>query len=223
WADKRERITIYPSATLFEFASADDANEALARGLPGTRVADRLVVVPSEDGVDFRHFRLTGTRDYSLPPEKCVEVDEDGVSLSVDLARSDLLVETELQRFAEPSANAFRENRRLYRMTPASIAASRERGMTLRDLEEWFLQRTGQTLSAAGRLLLNAGQFPPGEMRRQLVLHVITAEVADGLLQWPGTRGLIEDRLGPTTLVVAEENVGQLREKLGELGLSVKG
>src|SRR5262245_40907564 len=31
WADKRDRITIYPSATLFEFAQADDLNEALAR------------------------------------------------------------------------------------------------------------------------------------------------------------------------------------------------
>src|SRR5262249_30616854 len=31
WANKRERITVYPSATLLEFASVEDLNEALAR------------------------------------------------------------------------------------------------------------------------------------------------------------------------------------------------
>src|SRR5262249_2897186 len=75
WADRRERIAVYPCATLFEFASADDLNEALARGLPGVRLTDRLAVVAREDSVDFRHFRLAGTRDYALPPERCVEVE----------------------------------------------------------------------------------------------------------------------------------------------------
>ena len=61
-----------------------------------------LAVVANEGAVDFRHFCLTGTRDYGLPPEKCVEVDADGITLAVDLTRSDLLLEAELQRFAEP-------------------------------------------------------------------------------------------------------------------------
>src|SRR5262249_4219182 len=62
WADKRERISIYPAATLFEFATSDDLNKALARGLPGVRLSERLLAVAGEDGVDFRHFRLMGTR-----------------------------------------------------------------------------------------------------------------------------------------------------------------
>jgi hypothetical protein len=49
----------------------------------------------------FRHFRLTWMRDYALPPEKCVGIEDDGVTLSVDLARSDLLLETEVPRFAD--------------------------------------------------------------------------------------------------------------------------
>src|SRR3712207_7880667 len=52
-------LSIYPSATLFEFTSADDLNEALARGLPGVRVSDRLAVVADEKAVDFRDRKST--------------------------------------------------------------------------------------------------------------------------------------------------------------------
>jgi hypothetical protein len=228
WADKRERIAVYPSATLFEFATADDHNDALARGLPAVRLNDRLAVVPGENGIDFRHFRLTGTRDYGLPPEKCVEVEADGVTLGIDLSRSDLLVETELRRFAEPldgdgpPRRPGATDRRYYRMTLASLGAGRETGLSVRVLEEWFVQRTGTPLSPAGRLLLTANQLGPAALRPQLVLHVPAPEVAEGLLQWPSTRGLIEERLGPTTLVVTEENAAELRQRLRTLGLAIE-
>ncbi len=222
WANKRERITVYPSATLFEFASADDLTAALARGLPGTRVSDRLAVVPSENSVDFRDYRLAGTRDYSLPPERCVDVETDGVTLTIDLSRSDLLVETELQRFAVPVEPSSAQGRRQYRVTPGSAAAGRDSGVSLRVLEEWFQQRTGGSISPAARLLLIGSQVPPGELRARLVLYVATPELADGLVQWPGTRSLIEERLGPTALAVAEENVKTLRERIGQLGMVVE-
>jgi hypothetical protein len=221
WANKRERISVYPSASLFEFASADELNDALARGLPGVRLSDRLAVVTDEGAVDYRNFRLTGTRDYGLPPEKCVEVEPDGVTLSIDLARSDLLLETELHRFAEPLDQAGVNGRRRYRLTPESLAAGRESGLSLRALEEWFTQRSGQPLSASARLLQTASQLPPAELKHVLVLAVATPELADGLMQWPGTRGLIESRLGPTSLAVAEENVEELRRRLGMLGMNL--
>jgi hypothetical protein len=222
WAGKRDRITVYPAGTLFEFASAEELADALARGLPGTPVSERLAVVPSESAVDFRQFRLTGTRDYGLPPEKCVEVEADGVTLQIDLARSDLLVETEMQRFAVPVAGGVKEGRRQYRITPETMTAAREGGLGVRSLEEWFTQRTGGPLPAAARLLLVGSQLPAAGLRRQLVLHLPTVEVADGLLQWPGTRGLIHERLGPTTLVVTEEDAPRLRERLRELGVGVQ-
>jgi len=217
WSDKRERITIYPSATLLEFANAEDLNEALARGLPAVRLADNLAVVVGDDDIDFRHFRLTGTRDYALPPEKCVSVADDGVTLTVDGARSDLLLETELPRFAERISTPSANGQRLYRLTPASLKSS---GVSVGTLETWFQQRTGEPLSAAARLLLTASQTPAPVFRRHLVLHVASPEIADGLLQWPETQGLIESRLGPTALAVAEEKVAALREKLRVAGIT---
>jgi hypothetical protein len=222
WANKRDRISVYPSAALLEFGTTEELNEALARGLPAVRLSERLAVVASEAAIDFRHFRLTGTRDYGLPPERCIEVDGDGVTLTIDLARSDLLLETELQRFAEPLDQAAVNGRRQYRLTPSSLAAGRDSGLSVRALEDWFRQRSGQPLSAAARLLMTGAQAPPAELRRHLVLHVASPEVADGLQQWPGTRELIRVRLGPTALAVAEEDADELRIRLGRLGVSVE-
>lgn len=223
WSNKRERLTVFASAALFEFSTAAEMTEAIARGLPAQRLTDRLAVVASEGDIEFRHFRLTGTRDYCLPPEQCVEVEVDGVTLNVDLIRSDLLLEIEVQRFAELATGPGTHGRRLYRLTPASLAAARHQGVTAAFLSRWFEQRTGRTLSPAARLLLTGGEIPSPELHRQLVLHVASADIGDGLQQWPGTRSLVEARLGPTALAVNENNVGMLKQRLEELGIQVSG
>ncbi len=222
WSSKRERISIYSAGAIFEFASAAEMNEAIARGLPAIRLTDKLAIVADESAIEFKHFRLTGTRDYLLPPEKCVDVEPDGVTLSVDLARSDLLLETELQRFAEPMPTANGQARGQYRLTPASIALTRQQGLTLSYLETWFAQRTGMPISAAALLLMSGPDTVAVELRRQLVLHVANQHLADGLQQWPGTRDLMVARLGPRTLAVAEESVPLLAERLKELGVAVR-
>jgi hypothetical protein len=218
WSNKRERISVYPAAALFEFASAADLQEALARGLPAVRISDCLAAVANESDIDYRHFRLTATRDYCHPLEKCVEIEPDGVTLNIDLTRSDLLLETELQRFAE--ALPARDGRRRYQLTPTSLAAAREQGSNVQTLESWFWQRSGQSLSAAARLLLTGGESA-AHLRRQFVLHVPSAETADGLQQWPGTRALILERVGPMALLILEEHAAALLERLRSLGIVV--
>lgn len=221
WSNKRDRITIYPTAALLEFNTAEDLTEALARGVPLIRLSDTLAVVASEDQIEFRHFRLTGTRDYALPPDRCVSVEDDGVTLTVDLARSDLMLETELPRFADLVERGATSGRRQYRLTAASLARAREAGMTLTSLQTWFQQRTGESISPAARLLLTAAQLPPPRLRRHLVLHVDDEEVADGLLQWPATSELFDERLGPKTLSILEDNLPALKQRLGELGVQL--
>jgi hypothetical protein len=221
WSNKRDRITVYPSATLLEFASAEDLNDALARGLPGVRLSDTLAVVASEAAIEFRHFRLTGTRDYALPPDRCVTVEPDGVTLTIDVARSDLLLETEVPRFAELQSGASANGKRQYRLTPASLSAARASGLLLSTLDSWSQQRAGQPLPPAARMLLVASQLPPPQLEHQLVLQVASADLADGLMQWPETRTLILSRLGPTALVVTEDNAPLLRAKLRAIGMTL--
>jgi len=219
WTAKRDRLSLFPSATLFEFIEPEDLNDALARGLPAIRLSDRLAVVTSESAVDFRHFRLSGTRDYALPPERCVDIDSDGVTLTIDQDRSDLLVETELRRFAQfLSGN---NGKRQYRITSGSLGAVQDGGFGIHALEEWFQQRTGRSLTPAVRLLITAPYHPAVELKHQLVLHVSSPDVADGLMQLTETRLLIQGRLGPTSLAIAAEQVEELRRRIEQLGLAL--
>jgi hypothetical protein len=144
----------------------------------------------------------------------------DGVTLTVDPARSDLMLETELPRFTEPLPGTPSAGRR-YRLTPASLAAARTAGWTPPLLEGWFQQRAGQPLPPAARLLLIGSGAAPVALKPHLVLHFADEELADGLMQWPDTQALIAERLGPTALAVAKENVGRLRERLRELGMTM--
>lgn len=219
WSNKRDRITVYPMATLLEFASARELEDALARGVSGIRASDTLLVVASEEQIDFRHFRLAGTRDYALPPERCVRVEEDGVTLNVDLSRSDLLLETELPRIADLVERHASGVRRIYRLTPESLERAREAGWSLYTLEQWFQQRLGEPASPAAKLLLSAPQLPPPRVERHVVLHLPDEATADGLEQWPVTQGFVVQRLGPTAIVVDETQWTELREVLARLGI----
>jgi hypothetical protein len=220
WARKRERVVVFPSATLLEFASPADLDDAVARGLIDQRVSPVIGLKYDEQSIDYRHLRLIGNRDYEARPEQCVRVDEDGVTLGVDASRSDLLLETELARFAERLEGGS-DGQRRYRLTQKSLRSAREIGSTLQSIDEWLVTRSGAGLSAAARLLAGAHELPPVRVGRLLVVRVASPEIADGLMQWPETRRHIEDRLGPRALLVPEENLAALLEQLRALGLAV--
>jgi hypothetical protein len=129
------------------------------------------------------------------------------------------MLETELPRFAELLSRTSSGGKRLYRLTPQSLARARGEGMTLQSLEAWFQQRVGEPITPAARLLLTGAHLRAPELKRHLVLHVEAEEVADGLMQWPATRELIAERLGPVALSVAEQNLAALKERLREIGL----
>ncbi|HEX8200418.1 MAG TPA: hypothetical protein VF590_08020, partial [Isosphaeraceae bacterium] len=98
-------------------------------------------------------------------------------------------------------------------------------GLTTAALARWFRQRTAGEVPAAILLLLYAAGPPTEPLRsaRPLVLTTPTAEVLDGLLQHPQTRGLLGTRLGPTTIIVPDEAMVHLRRALAALGLEATG
>jgi hypothetical protein len=220
WADKRERISVYPSATLVEFQTPADLEAAIARGVVSVRVTDRIGLAEDGRDPDFKHLRLVGNRDYEARPTQCIGVDDDGVTLTVDPAQSDLLLEAEIGRLADPVAGDPPGVRR-FRLTPESLRRATATVYTLADLDAWFLARAGRPLPPAGRLFVLGPQLPPPTAARHLVVHLPTAEIADGLLQWPATAGLVDRRLGPTAVTVDEANLPRLKEVLAELGITL--
>ena len=233
WAGRRDRVTYYSSATLVEFATSEDL-EAAVKLFPASsrvapaRISDRLLLVEDESAIPFARFRMAGSRDYRRPAEACVDVEPDGVTLALDLGRSDLLVDAELARFADEEPVRSRPDgtstpRRSFTVSPASLARAAENGMTVAQMSRWFEQRTGSELPSAIRLLLHAatpgiGPFPT---RRPIVLTVPSAELLDGLMQHPSTGPHLGDRLGPTTAIVPDDDYEPLTRALQELGLSM--
>src|SRR5207247_5727909 len=119
-------------------------------------------------------------------PERCVSVADDGVTLRVDLNRSDLLLESELRRFADEVEAA--GSVRVFQLTPESLRRGRGMGLSLEVLESWFAGRCDQPLPSAARLLLLGPDSVPGVVRRLTVVEIADEDVADGLMQWPSTR-----------------------------------
>ena len=214
WAGKRERITVHTAATLLEFNSPADLEAAMSRGLIVQKLTDRIGLANGE--LDFKHFRLLGNRDYEAKPQKCVTFDRDGVTFTVDPSAADLLLETELRQLAEPIASEGADRR--YRISPVSAKRAQESGLSMDDIEQWFLSRTAEAMPASARLLFGVGGA--AEMSRRLVLLLPSEEVTNGVCQWPETAELLEDRLGPSAVAVAEENAELLLVKLAAVGVA---
>lgn len=217
WANKRERIVIYSDATLLEFESSGELDAAVSRGLVEAKVTDRIGLVRDDESIDYRQLRLSGTRDFAAKPERCLTLFDDGVTFSVDGARSDLLLETELAQVAMP-INGVDTRERTYRFTRESLHSALDRGTTIAGLDEWLTLRSGQPLSAAARLLAANDAAAEFHVDRCMVMKTPTPELADGLMQLKETRGLIRERLGPQALLVSEDDLPRLRDQIERLG-----
>ncbi len=221
WSQRRERLSFYTRSTILEFSDPADLEQALARGICGDRLTDRMLLVADERSLPFDQFRLAGSRDYRQPPAVCVVPAEDGVTLEIDAARSDLLVEREVDRFADPLPGSGNGDRRRYRVTPASLARAARLGLRPAYLAEWFRLRAGRGLPSSVQLMLQATSRAPIRMAHTVVLEVPSEAVADGIMQHPLTRPHIASRLGPTALAVAPDKIEACERAFRELGINI--
>src|SRR5262249_49320310 len=144
-------------------------------------------------------------------------------TVTVNEHKSDLLLTSELRRFAEPLPATGTDERPRDRMTPATLAPARGQGWGAKALNAWFLRRSRDELSGTAKLLLAGDEAPPSRLEQVTVLRVPTAELADGIVAWAETRDLIRERLAPTLLAVPAEAVETLLARLGSLGVRVEG
>ncbi|QEL16485.1 hypothetical protein [Limnoglobus roseus] len=221
WADKRERITVYPTATLVEFTTPADLDLALSRGLVAIKLTDLIGLTADGREPEFKALRLIGNREYDAKPVKCLTIADDGLTIAVDPVQADLLLEAEIARLAEPlpvTGNGPRQ----FRLTPRTLRQATEQGQSLDELDRWFVSRTGNPLTPAGRLFVTGPTVSSPVTETCRIVRLSSVEIADGIVQWPETCGLILDRLGPTVVMIEEENLTRLREVLAEIGVQLK-
>jgi hypothetical protein len=235
WASRREQMTFYTAATLIEFGSAQERDGALElwnQDEPNTfvPVAERYLLVENGQKIPTDKIRTSGSRDYRHPPEQCVSIEADGVTLTLDSTRSDLLIDAELARIADelpasqfPRGAGSAPLARRYVVTADSISRAAALGISPALIADWFLRRTGMAPSPAVKLLLRSALTPPTTLkaRRMLVLTTPLPELIDGLLQHPATCPFLGDRLGPTAVAMPEDQLEALRGVLKELGIEL--
>ena len=169
WSSRRERIIFYAAATLIEFASLAERDQALAAWQEDdlkifVPVAERFLLVESPQQIPTDRIRTSGSRDYRHPPEKCVSIEPDGVTLALDPTRSDLLIDAELSRIADELPTARNPSRdmasepsyRRYIVSAGSMARASALGINPGQIVEWFLRRTGGEPSPAIKLLFKS-------------------------------------------------------------------
>lgn len=219
WSQKRDQLTLYANGSLFEFASKRDLEDALQRGMRGDRVSDTLLLVSGDAEPDLKHLRITASRDYRFPTQRCVTTGPDGVTLHVDTSKSDLMLDAELRRLAEPFTLSSSATEQVYLITASSLMSALEQGLGIDYIDQWFRNRTGDPPPPSVMLLFKAADSSRFVAKHQLVLHTDSPMIADGLLQHPSTADLFSERLGPTTLAVERESVVKLREALISMGI----
>ena len=169
WASKRERITMFSSAVLVEFATPAELDAAIGRGIVAVRLNDRIGMTADGNEPGLNQLRLIANRDYEARPLQCVQVEGDGVTLTIDVAAADLLLDAEIVRFSEALPSEQLAPRR-YRLNGELLRRAAE-SLPLTDIDAWFIDRTGQPLSPAGHLFLVGPQAPPPVAVRLLAVH----------------------------------------------------
>jgi hypothetical protein len=220
WASKRERITVFSSAVLVEFATAADLDNAVNRGIVSVRLNDRVGMTADGSEPGLNQLRLIANRDYEARPQQCIQIGDDGVTLNVDSAAADLLLDAEIARFSVSLPSDPPAQRR-YRLTGELLRRAAE-SLPISEIDAWFVDRTGQPLSAAGQLFLSGPESPPPIVARLLVVRFPSPELADGAMQWTETRKYISERLGPTIVAVSEENLASFLGALSQVGIAAQ-
>ena len=142
------------------------------------------------------------------------------MTLTIDVAAADLLLDAEIVRFSEALPSEQLAPRR-YRLTGELLRRAAE-SLPLTDIDAWFIDRTGQPLSPAGRLVSASARRP---LRR---LQSVSSSCASRRLNLPMAscngrrpRKFVSERLGPTIVAVGEENLVGFRSVLSEVGIGV--
>ncbi|MFO0938529.1 MAG: helicase-associated domain-containing protein [Gemmataceae bacterium] len=221
WGSKRERVSVYASATLVEFTTPAELDAAITRGVISIKLTDRIGLTADGRDPDYAALRLVGNRDYEARQQPCVKISDDGMVWTIDVALADLLLDAELVRLTDPIIAESPMPRRV-QVNPAKIRSHIDRGMTRDELNQWFVVRTGHAMPPAIALFAFGPDSTSPSVARELVVRFDSSEIVDGLLQWPITAQLVKERLGPQTVAVAPEKLEELTMELGKIGISIR-
>jgi hypothetical protein len=216
WAALRERVSLHRRGRLLEFDTCADREAALARGVPGTPIGERFLLLPCvPSGKEFPGVAAR-TVDYRHPLAKCLAVNEGG-EIKLKTASPDLLIEAQLARWAEPQPG------KVWRLTEKSVSYAVKRGARLGDLLDLLADRLAHSLPRLLRVALQswAGARAGVEVSKVSLLRCRNADVFQAIASSKMLKPYLLGQLAPDVLLVDTAKLEALKERLAWAGFEV--
>lgn len=220
WTGLCEQVTLHRCLRLLEFANEAERQAAIAAAsLEGEPVGDRFLLLNSASGDapdPMLPVAVQERFDYSRPLPACLTVTITG---RVRLAgrHADLLVRAEIAAWAAPAGHDG------WQLTAASVGAAVRAGGNVTAFLALLEKRLAKPMPPALGVALRAwgGERLEVELARAVVLRCPQREVLDAISHHPAIKDCSRGRLGPNAVLVDSTRLGELRQALDWVGLTV--
>jgi hypothetical protein len=216
WAALRERITLRVTASLLEFPTARDLQEAIAQGLSGKPVGERFLLL--ENAVDqVQAVGLAATRiDYAQSLPKHVTIAENG-KIYVRQKSHDVIVHAQLDQWAERLADFE------WQLSANSVLAQVKLGRKITELLGLLKERSTAPLPPLLEIALRswAGEKHSVELDAVIVLHCPQEQLFQAILTSQIMRPFLKGYLPPSLFFIDKKQAATFRAKLDWLGCTV--
>jgi hypothetical protein len=213
---------VYRQARLLEFPTAGSRQAALGSGTRGRPVGDRFVWLGSPESETPTSIALGENHaarriDYAQPLPTCLSVAEDGLVRLEPVPCCDLLIQAQLDRWAE------RETDSTWRLTAGSVSAAIEAGARIGQLMNLLKERLTHRLPPLLAIALRAwaGSEFEVELASVTVLRCSQPELLAAIANTPQLKRCLLGFLGPEALAVSTQHLDALKAHLAWAGLEI--
>ncbi len=213
WSQLREQVTLKRSVRLLEFTDEASRQAAIAKGIKGQAIGDRFLLITQEPNA-IKTW-INQKINYSTSLKSCLSITETGEVKQTAIV-NDLLFETQLQRWVEPSG------KKGMAITPASVAKAVKTGHKASDILDFLETRLTHAIPPLLKIALTAWAGRPAklEMEEIIVLRCLDPVVFDAIASSKKLRSHFIGHLSPSLLLVDRTQLKKLNQDLEWLGLN---
>lgn len=220
WAQARERLVLHLGARIVEYPDAEGRDAALARGVAGDAVGERMILLrpnAPQSAVVCGQLGLKriGVIYYEPGSGSRAETSSDGV-MRLSTPCADLTIRALLDRWCDKLPDG------TWQLTAASVKRARDAKASVQELEH--LLQTRLTTELPGLLELAASAWAGKKVEvhssRTLLLRCRDRKQRERLLSDPTIREGTMWPLNDDLLLVAEEYVDKVLERLAWAGIN---
>lgn len=216
WAALRERISAYRRASLLEFSSHKELQAAQKKGLQGSVIAERYLLLIDPSQLNAQMNGITRI-DYSLPLPKYLQASEGG-QIQIKSKSHDLMIAAQIDRWAERTSD------KTWQLTPNSVrqavTSSQKVDQLIRLLNERLSHNLPRLLELAVRSWSGQTDYSV-ELAQVMVLHCANPFVFEAISTSKTFKPYFKGLIFPDILLVDTAQLKAFQKELAWLQLQI--